>query len=545
MSKSGGNLRFSGVKPLKKLGEHAKFLAYANPLYALTLQTSTYSRLIHNAPDVWAGNIERGQALMQGSYDFFGETVQSNSIPWEPIGVSDEWLDKIHSFEWLRDIRAVGSDDARRYARYAIDLWISEYSLWNRVSWKPETIAKRLSAWISFYSFFGSSADDEFQEELFISVQKQVKHLCRIKIKELSGMDKIHLAKSFIYFGVCFEGEEDYIEQGLNLLISELSEQILEDGGHVSRNPENILYILKELIDIRAVLNLVDYDIPYELQKSILSMAQALRLFRHCDGGLAVFNGGQENNSSICDAVLNQINHPRKAYDSLKNTGFERLSNSRTAIIFDTGKSHNSNYKDTQHAGMFGFELSSGRERFIVNCGSYPAGGTWQEVLKSTAAHSGLIIDNKNNKDLNSFVEPEINIERISNKEIKSIKAKHNGYFKDYNINHKREISLTQSSDIINGRDILEGVKDVPFALRFHLHPNIQASIIRDGKEVLFRGRSGMGWRLSIQNHDLSLEESVYIGHGLDVRKTQQIVLNSKTTGGQTILNWQIVREKM
>ena len=80
------------------------------------------------------------------------------------------------------------------------------------------------------------------------------------------------------------------------------------------------------------------------------------------------------------------------------------------------------------------------------------------------------------------------------------------------------------------------------FAVRFHLHPSVQASLSEDGVAVLFRLPSGMRWRLRAAGAEISLGESVYLGSG-EARKTQQVVLNGTVGAEGAAVRWALRRE--
>ena len=96
--------------------------------------------------------------------------------------------------------------------------------------------------------------------------------------------------------------------------------------------------------------------------------------------------------------------------------------------------------------------------------------------------------------------------------------------------------------DDIRGEDALNRIEDSGnntrpargFALRFHLHPTVQASLVQNGSAVLLRLPSGIGWRLIAEGGTLSLAESVYLGTADDVRRTEQVVVSGTLEAGAT-----------
>jgi uncharacterized heparinase superfamily protein len=67
------------------------------------------------------------------------------------------------------------------------------------------------------------------------------------------------------------------------------------------------------------------------------------------------------------------------------------------------------------------------------------------------------------------------------------------------------------------------------FALRFHLHPGVKASLVQEGQAVLLRLPSGAGWRFRAEGANVAVEESIYVGGG-DMKRTNQIVISGGVT---------------
>ncbi|PTS84757.1 heparinase II/III family protein, partial [Caulobacter sp. HMWF009] len=82
----------------------------------------------------------------------------------------------------------------------------------------------------------------------------------------------------------------------------------------------------------------------------------------------------------------------------------------------------------------------------------------------------------------------------------------------------------------------------LPFAVRFHLHPDANASLARDRKSVLIRGPSNVGWWLRNDAADVEIAASAHFDHG-HARKAGQIVLKSQVrpeVGAK--IRWKLVR---
>ena len=79
-------------------------------------------------------------------------------------------------------------------------------------------------------------------------------------------------------------------------------------------------------------------------------------------------------------------------------------------------------------------------------------------------------------------------------------------------------------------------------AMRFHIHPKVLVSLVRDGGEALLRLSGGIGWRFTHDVGTLSLEDSIYVGYGGQIRKTKQLVISGEFTGEATV-SWSLIRE--
>ena len=93
---------------------------------------------------------------------------------------------------------------------------------------------------------------------------------------------------------------------------------------------------------------------------------------------------------------------------------------------------------------------------------------------------------------------------------------------------------LAESGEDVRGEDAVEAPTPQPFSLRFHLHPEVNASLQQDGEAVLLRLRSGGGWRLRADGARMSLEESIYLG-GPEPRRSEQVVLTGYADGQQQV----------
>ncbi|HYD18140.1 MAG TPA: heparinase II/III family protein [Patescibacteria group bacterium] len=535
-------LSFKGIRPLQRL-------AIGNPLAGLSLPQRVPDHLRCVPPDPWGGDAQKGRDIINGIFRFAGQTIEKNDLSWGPANAKPEWLAELHGFEWLRDLRSAGGDRARRMAREMVANWLSRYQKPDAIAWRADIMGVRLATWISFHDFFCGAAADDFRHEYFSSLARQARHLQKVLPAGLSGIPLMRALKGLAYSGLCLEDGEQRLEQAFKGILFQIKEQLLADGGHISRSPQSTFEFLQILVDLRTALTAAKVELPAEVQHAIDRIAPAVKFFRHGDGALSHFNGAQEGQSGICDSTLMHSGARGKAMKSLPHCGYEKITLGRAAVIMDVGQPLMSRYADRAHAGLLSFEYSYGKDRVFVNCGTSEVSGKWREMLRSTAAHTTVAVDHRNSCTIGQDgllqSRPDIRHKRQEDDEIAMIEASHNGYMPRHGLTHLRVVRLHDNGEMLLGEDQLNGKSGVEFHARFHLHPNIQASLINDGQEILLRARSGTGWRFHAQGGALALEESVYAGEGETPRRTQQIVIAGMTQGGPTTIAWELRREKI
>jgi uncharacterized heparinase superfamily protein len=273
-----------------------------------------------------------------------------------------------------------------------------------------------------------------------------------------------------------------------------------------------------------------------------------LRFFRHGDGALALFNGAEEATSDAVDLALARAEAKGRAPLSAPHAGFQRLQAGRSLVLADTGAPPPAGLDGDAHAGTLSFEMSHARERLIVNCGAYHGpSAEWRAVARATAAHSTVVVADTNSAEIRNGDglgrRPQrVTCERAEDAGAQWLLASHDGYEPIFGLIHQRQLFLAGDGEDLRGEDRLAGRAGQGFAIRFHLHPSVQASLGQDGATALLRLPSGIGWRLRAQGAVMSLAESIYLGQG-ELRKSQQVVLDGHVGSTGAAVKWGLRRE--
>ncbi|CAO5681965.1 MAG: hypothetical protein HEEMFOPI_00658 [Holosporales bacterium] len=304
---------------------------------------------IYNAP--WPGDSFIAQNFLHGRFDI-GHKILSfadfmNALATPDI-LDNQTLIQVHSFEWIKDLRCISDNMSRRLARQFIDQWIEHNGQWNKhitsnAALEPHIMGCRLSNWISCFDFFGASADEDFLVRFKKALMFQYNILSK-QYKNISDpLQKLMAVKGLIFVASLLKDETYNIEKYLECLQDLCAKQILNDGGHASRDPVVHFYVLRDLVDIRSLIrffNLNDVDF---LNSIIQKMVPILRLFRHGDGTLADFLSPKlkiiplrsRPSQAFIDMVLSIADIKGRPPGKAPDMGFERFNTKSGQIIIN------------------------------------------------------------------------------------------------------------------------------------------------------------------------------------------------------------------
>ena len=538
---------------LENLKHSALDAAVKSPFYDWTLSSKQIPhQLAVKLIDPWAGNENAARQLCKGQFSFEDSLFPVSCDLWTDYGDHPTLRHAIHSFAFLRDLKTMGGDVARKIARDHVTQWMERYDRFDKHTWNTNTLSERLYFWLTSFDFFGASAGAQFQQRYFDMVVRQARHLSRALTHDNHGVELLRAARGLIYAGLSFHGREQWVMHGFNVILNEIPKQILSDGGHISRAPTATADTLQIMLDIRCALRRAELPVPEIIQHAIDRLGQAFKFFRGHDKKMPLFHGSREGDVAALDSIYAQIPVSNRIIKSLPETGYERVQMGRCLMMVDACQSPTPPHDRTSHSSPLAFELSYGRERVFVNCGSHPTSTEWKQVLRHTSAHNTLTINHAPAHEMlpnGSFARRQdpVRIKRVDDKDSCLLEMQHNAWQSSHGITHKRRLYVSDQGLDIRGEDTLscdlapEDALDV--TLRFHLHPRALVSLVQEGQEALIRLPSGLGFRFFAVGGTLTLDNSIYLGTGLKPIKTKQLVVTSRMIEANHQLKWALQRE--
>ncbi|MFT8644716.1 heparinase II/III family protein [Gluconacetobacter sp.] len=482
---------------------------------------------VHVVRDLWPGDPTSGAQLALGSLTHGGVTRRIGPGRWEDPSYPDSFRAYLHGFTWLRDLRAVGTDSARLQARALVNDWLAHPPTDPMVRDCAVTGA-RLASWLGHYDFFAASADDGFRHRLMQRLLAEGRTIAALLPPETHDWRALVAFKGLLAAAIAMPEHSGFLSRFMRYLDAELARQIMQDGCHIQRSPEIQFLALRELAEMRAMIQAAQLPLPDSLALALDRMSPVLRALRHGDGGLALFNGSHVGNVAMIEMVLAQSTRSRVVATTMPDGGFIRLQVGRSLLLVDAAAPPPAGFDGLAHAGTLSFEFSVARQRVIVNCG---AGQTpeWRRALRESAAHSLLVLEGRSSSDIGpdggiQRRPPHVTAEQMSQDGAHWLDLSHDGYHAPFGASWRRRLYLGEGGEDLRGEEIVEGERAQSFDLRFHLHPAVGAEWDAEGQIVML-DVGGRIWKFRADGGTLAVEESIYCGAGKPER-TRQIVIH-------------------
>ena len=516
------------------------------------------------------GLYARGKQLLSGNILLAGFLAEAPGKDlWDIPPPDPAFGAEAQGFSWMDDLAALGTPAARTLARDWTSGWIDRYGAGTGPGWTPDLTGRRIIRWIHHAIFLVQGREKPVSDAYYLSLSRQAAYLARRWKAARPGLPRFEALTGLLYAGLSLIGKEGLVPPALAALSRECAAQIDAEGALPTRNPEELLEVLTLLTWAVRALAEADQPVPEALSDAITRIAPSLRILRHADGGLARFHGGGKGMEGRLDQALAAAGPGGPIGHVASAMGFVRLSGGRTSVILDAADPPGGAARATAHASTGAFELTSGRRPLVVSCGSgLPFGPEWQLAGRATQSHSALCLTGFSSSRFGrraeaGFLEDTARITalRLAPGEGGTVHLAHDGWTATHGLTATRELHLSGDGRRLGGTDALAAMsfadrkrfgimldrshlEGIAFAIRFHLHPDVDATLDMGGTAVSMQLRSGEIW---VFRHDgsgkLSLDPSFYLEKGrINPRPTLQIVLSGLARDIETRIGWTLAK---
>ncbi|TKW60843.1 MAG: hypothetical protein DI628_08110 [Blastochloris viridis] len=549
----GRTLRYVPLEAIKwRLLARAKRFYYASPLYGLQdLMPDDAGEPHWVGVELFGGDPAAGTAMAKGQFTFAGITLplatgaDGSLRTWLPTQASALWVFHLHYHEWLADLRAAGQ---RAVARQLVADWLLSFGRYHPVAWHPYPTSLRVVAWLTHGHWLLDGADDDLRQAFYACLYRQAAYVMANPELDLGGNHLLKNLKAMIYGGLALE-QADMYAQGMAGLLRQLPVQILPDGMHYELSPLYAAQVLRDLLEIRAVLRNAG-GAPKPVEEAVRKLGTALGMFVHGDGGLALFNDADVLDAPYVAQLLRQSGAD-DAPEILPDAGYARLSRGGMSAWFDAGKVGPDENPGHAHADMLSFELDIGRERVVVNGGTYAYQHALRNTFRATASHSTVSLEGVDSAEVwGGFRvgrrprEVELVLqggaEPLPGGDI-WVEGSHDGYAY-VGAQHRRKLVMAADGSRMRGEDEITFRKPSRrVRAHFHIHPDVNVRLVSDSEAEL-ETAAGVRIAVKVDGGRLDVRDSRYAPHFGVMKPCRQLLVHGRAQGGVCRLGWAFER---
>lgn len=457
---------------------------------------------------------------------FLNTTIEFDKhLGWNDESISHLWRYNLHYFNYIKDLgiaqlKYKEINNIYYTFKTLIEDWVEHNGkVGVGDGWHPYTISLRQINFIYGYSLFHSYLvkDDPFRKQLLNTLFLQMLFLQNNLEYDVYGNHLFENGKALIISGIFFNEISEgklALKEGEEIIINELKEQVLSDGGHFERSPMYHSIILKDLSEIIYSYQNSNLEVPMIFIDMEKRMVDYLAKTIHPDGEISLFNDsaiGISDSPSYLFAFSSckHFNNDEiKSFDKLlmgdyvspiskeissegdfiaNESGYLVSRDKDVFLIFDYGKPCPEYLPAHAHADIFSYELSFGTERMIVDTGTYEyTAGEMRDFNRSTRAHNTVTYKDDNQSEVwGSFRVANRAQVKVQNTkltpELVCFSGNHDGYFSKYGVIHSRHLMHIKNKaiviiDEICGNDpiLKEDIKSI-----IHLAPNYSFDPLR------------------------------------------------------------------
>jgi uncharacterized heparinase superfamily protein len=531
-----------------ELGGHVEREWFGSAPHRLAIAFPRAEGLAARPRDPRPTDATHGLKILTGALALDGGALRlgPDGDPFDTASPSRRFAVSLHRFDWLPDLAAAGSDGARRALRL-LDDWRRVFGKWNAFSWGPECLERRVFHLACAAKTLASEGSDAEIADLTQDLARQARHLLEIKKSPERALER---AVAATVAGCVLAGKpgERIIDKGLKAIAHHIEQMVLPDGGHATRSPEAGVELLFDLLTLDDALGQRGRPSPEAVSRAIDRLSTATRFFTLGDGHLAAFHGGETIGPQRIAAALAHDDAGPRPLNAAPHSGFQKMVGGSLEVIADAGRPALGPLSVAACAQPAAVEIVCAKDRLITSCGWSPEAAGAHAFRLSDAASTVSVGDGSAGRPLSGFraralgpwlVDGATTVEAKRHDDVGGVwlDIVHDGW-RHVGLQHARRLFLDAVADELRGEDSLTPLnadpaaadgprRYLPFAVRFHLHPEARASIARDGKSVLIRGPNNIGWWLRNDAVDVAIAPSAHFDHGL-ARKAGQIVLKSQ-----------------
>lgn len=396
-------------------------------------------------PELQTEPIPRYHSLDDKTFTFLN--LSHEFAGWDFNGFGNLWTYNQNYFDWLNQEKMTVEEGCRWIDLFIDEVLNSQLSTVNcQFSLDPYPIALRSINWIKFFCRFPRCATKPRLDSLY----SQIKLLEKKLEYHLLGNHLLEDAYA-LYIAAAFFQDNKLQKKAKPLLLTQLKEQTLPDGGHYEQSPMYHCILLDRLLDC---INIAPND---ELKVFAKKQVGWLKSICYQDGSFPLFNDSAYGIAPFPKDIIDYAQRLGIESDAtpLGDSGYRKLSNDRMEAFVDVGNITASYQPGHSHADTFNYELRIDGQPFIVDTGiSTYNKNERRQLERSTVAHNCVSVNQQNSSEVWSGFRVGRRCHAKVSDHNNIIEASHNGFEKEC----RRRFTMTEEAfsveDWYNGKAV-------------------------------------------------------------------------------------------
>ncbi len=411
----------------------------------------------------------------------------ANRIDWQSSDMPRLWRYNLHYFDYLQDISLT-----EEHKFFIIGNWIEKNPLGTETAWEPYTTSLRIVNWVKY---FLTKDRQKIPDSWVRSLALQSHWLYHNLELHILANHLFKNIKALLFSSLYLKGKApvDWFSCAERLLVKQVAEQILDDGGHFERSPMYHSIFLEDLLDLLNFnpRNQYSGNTLNLMRDSASKSAVFLRDILMSDGKIPLFNDSAFGIAPAPEVLLDysqrilKLRHKDKnifpPQTSFKSSGYFILGTETMRMLIDCGETGPRYQPGHTHCDTLSYELSIAEKRLVVDTGTYDyEPGTRRRYDRSTAAHNTIMVDEHEQSEVWGLFRVARRASPISanlaidNEGNQYFQGSHNGYRRlSPKVTHHREVVFEPQRGW-KVTDLLEGKGKHRIESFIHIHPDVQ-----------------------------------------------------------------------
>ena len=278
-----------------------------------------------------SGDPAMAQEISKGRFNFAGTCL--TGLPaklFELAPPNPAWADELQGLCWLGHFVAGGQELHRIVARMLVEKW---HRLDDRKSNANVQSTALMS--LSTAAHFLVDASPTFKVCFFAAVERHIRRVVELRPRGVN--ERLLRAVALQYARLAFRTPATLRDDANAKFCDVINQVILPDGGHISRNPSQLLDTLLKIIPVRNAMLAHHLAVPQPLSAAIERMVPMLRMLSHGDHDLGNFQGAGPTHAAIIKSILDRDKIRGRPLLLAPHSGYCRLAHRSGLLIVDVG----------------------------------------------------------------------------------------------------------------------------------------------------------------------------------------------------------------